>query len=283
MSNQLPRLDHVVINVTHQLDESLAQYRRLGFVLTPRGHHSLGSSNHLAIFGDDYLELLGYEPQNAERAASFWGKLQGLSGLVFKTSDSDALFADLRQRGVRLDGEGPQAFFRPVELPDGSSRDARFRTVRLDPAAIPNGRLFFCHHLDADLVWRKEWQSHANGVEAITGAIVEARDPATSIKLLAQTFGAEHVSAIDGGWRLNAGKTTVDYLTPEAVAQRFGDAAVHSPNEHDRKVALVFRTASLAQARAALIAGNVAFREEKAGEILVPASEAFGVALVFSE
>lgn len=54
-------LDHVVINVADQLDAASALYRRLGFQLTERGHHSLGSSNHLAIFGENYLELLGYE------------------------------------------------------------------------------------------------------------------------------------------------------------------------------------------------------------------------------
>ena len=46
-----PVLDHVVINVMGKLDEAAAQYGRLGFQLTERGHHTLGSSNNLAIFG----------------------------------------------------------------------------------------------------------------------------------------------------------------------------------------------------------------------------------------
>src|SRR5919107_105247 len=57
-----PTLDHTVINVLGELDSISAQYKRLGFSLTDRGHHTLGSSNHLAIFGENYLELLGYEP-----------------------------------------------------------------------------------------------------------------------------------------------------------------------------------------------------------------------------
>ena len=47
-----PVLDHVVINVMGRLDEAAAQYQRLGFQLTERGYHTLGSSNNLAIFGD---------------------------------------------------------------------------------------------------------------------------------------------------------------------------------------------------------------------------------------
>jgi hypothetical protein len=39
----------------------------------------------------------------------------------------------------------------PVEL-DGATRDARFRTTRLDPAKVAMGRVYFCEHQTADLV-----------------------------------------------------------------------------------------------------------------------------------
>lgn len=52
-----PLLDHAVVNVAGRLDHAEQQFRRLGFQLTPRGHHSLGSSNHLAIFGENYTQL----------------------------------------------------------------------------------------------------------------------------------------------------------------------------------------------------------------------------------
>lgn len=71
MSVQVPQpiLDHAVINVADQLDSASARFRRLGFQLTERGHHSLGSSNHLAIFGENYLELLGYETGKGSQRA----------------------------------------------------------------------------------------------------------------------------------------------------------------------------------------------------------------------
>ncbi|QEL65464.1 hypothetical protein OTERR_19880 [Oryzomicrobium terrae] len=281
MPSPAAQLDHVVINVADQLDQAAERYRRLGFTLTPRGHHSLGSSNHLAIFGNDYLELLGYEPQNAERAAAYWGTLPGLAGLVFKSQDSDGLFRDLTAQGVALDGTAPAAFFRPVELPDGSSRNARFRTVRLDPAAVPNGRIFFCHHLDPDLVWRPEWQRHANGVTGLLQAVVATQDPAASIDLLARTFGSATVSPIDGGQRLTAGRGSVDYLVPDAVRVRFGDTTLPSPDGRDRQVALVLQSVSLAQTRDTLTAGGIAFDQQAPDQLVVPAREAFGVALAF--
>src|SRR5215813_2062147 len=69
--------------VRDRIDEAAQRFAELGFQLTPRGHHTLGSSNHLAMFVTDYLELLGFGPGGASR-----DELQpfpiGLNGLVFK-------------------------------------------------------------------------------------------------------------------------------------------------------------------------------------------------------
>ena len=286
MSTSSPRLDHVVISVADQLDESLARYRQLGFQLTPRGHHSLGSSNHLAIFATDYLELLGYEPKNAERAAERWGpelNAIGLTGLAFKTDDADALYSDLAARGVKLDGDEAKAFFRPVELPDGSEREARFRTVRIDPAAIDNGRIFFCQHLDPDLVWRAEWQQHANGAIGISQFVIAAKDPAQSVALLARSVGDAVVTDIEGGKRVTASETEIDFLTPEAVQARFGDTVQIDEDGKDRTVALVIRTRSLADAARAFQNGGITGVQERGTRLMVPASVAYGVALVFEQ
>src|SRR5258708_8051382 len=76
-------LDHAVINVMDRLDQAAAQYVRLGFQLTERGHHTLGSSNNLAIFGSNYLELLGYLPGRETMRADLWAHPAGLTALLF--------------------------------------------------------------------------------------------------------------------------------------------------------------------------------------------------------
>ena len=63
----VPTLDHVVVNVRERMDDAAALYRRLGFALTPLGRHTLGSINHLAMFGTDYMELLGVPPGEGGR------------------------------------------------------------------------------------------------------------------------------------------------------------------------------------------------------------------------
>ena len=58
MTLPVATLDHVVINARDDMDRAADIYTRLGFTLTERGYHSLGSMNHLAMFGTDYLELI---------------------------------------------------------------------------------------------------------------------------------------------------------------------------------------------------------------------------------
>ena len=158
----------------------------LGFTLTPRGHHTLGSMNHLMMFGTDYLELLGFGTGGATRPelAPF---PVGLNGLVFKTADADAVHAHAAGAGLPI---------LPVQiiLAAGRSRrrsgsDARFRTTRLDPGKIAMGRVYFCEHLTPELVWRPEWQTHPNGAQSIARVVVATGEPRRTASLFAALFG----------------------------------------------------------------------------------------------
>src|SRR4051794_12442869 len=112
----VPTLDHVVVNVRDRIEDGAETYRRLGFTLTPRGYHTLGSMNHLAMFGTDYLELIA-APLGDTRRAEILAAPEGLNGLVFGSEDSTATYDSLRAAGVPI--EPPQQFSRPVALPDG--------------------------------------------------------------------------------------------------------------------------------------------------------------------
>src|ERR1700760_4552881 len=129
----VPTLDHVVVNVRDRIDAAADTYRRLGFTLTPRGYHTLGSMNHLAIFGTDYLELIAAKPNDDSRPEIMAAPI-GLNGLVFASEDADRTFQALRDAGVAIDP--PQQFSRPVALSNGP-QDAAFRTTRLPTASVP--------------------------------------------------------------------------------------------------------------------------------------------------
>ena len=51
--------DHAVLNLHYDLDAGEQLFRALGFNVTPRSYHTLGSMNNLIVFGTNYLELIG--------------------------------------------------------------------------------------------------------------------------------------------------------------------------------------------------------------------------------
>ncbi len=272
-----PTLDHVVVNIHDRMDEAHSLYSRLGFTLTPRGYHSLGSVNHLAIFGTDYLELIGTPPGGGGRQ-DILGWPTGLNGLVWGTEDSASVSAALQAAGVSC--SPPNEFTRPVALGDGA-RDAVFRTVRLPNETTPAGRLYFCHHLTRDLVWRDEWRSHANGAVGVLEAVIAAEDPARLAGLFAQMFGADAVRPIGGGHRLVVGLSRFDIVDPRELAVRFGTAVPAAQGRSEWMAALVLRTRALGRAEAALRAGNIAIAASSPDRVLVGPGETMGVTLAF--
>jgi hypothetical protein len=254
-----PVLDHAVINVMGKLDEAAAQYGRLGFQLTGRGHHTLGSSNHLAIFGENYLELLGYLPGNETKRADLWTHPAGLTGLVFKSVDPDLVFAALQERGVPT--AEPMSFSRPVSLPAGA-QDARFRVVRVSGDEVQNGRTFFCHHDTPELVYRGEWRAHPNGAIDIVEFVIASNAPRRTAALYERMFG-------------------LPLLEPQAVAERYAGAALVSPDGSDRMVALTFKVSSLNTPRAVFDAARIEYKVYAEG-IVVSHADAANVALGFT-
>jgi hypothetical protein len=267
----VPVLDHAVVNVHHRMDEAADTYRRLGFSLTPRGEHSLGSINHLAVFATDYLELIGVREGGARRDLLDWPA--GLNGLVWASEDAAATEAALDVAGVpHLPA---QHFTRPVEA-GGRPHDAAFTTVRLPPETTPAGRLYFCQHHTRHLVWRDAWRCHPNGVTGIARIVIAADDPGRLGGLFARLFGPA-LRPVPGGARLAAGLVSIDVLARPEVAAAFGSAAPSDPRP-EAMAALVFRTTSLDAAAAAIAVPGV-IREP--GRLLVPAASACGAALAF--
>lgn len=276
MSLPPPVLDHVVIDVRDRMDEAQRVFAGLGFCLTPRGHHTLGSMNHLAMFATDYLELLGFGPGGNMRT-----ELQrfpiGLNGLVFKTEDADIVHVHAEAAGLPI--LPVQAFSRPVEL-GGAEHDAKFRTTRLDAAKIAMGRVYFCEHLTPELVWRPEWQAHPNGARAIGRVVVATEEPQRSAALFAALFGAGAVRRGPAACSVEAGAATVELVPPAAVAAEFGDAAAAASGRPEYLAALEFKVASLDGAAEAL--RHVPDVRIEARRIVVPAGAAFNTTLALT-
>ena len=280
MTLPVATLDHVVINARDDMDRAADIYRRLGFTLTERGYHSLGSMNHLAMFGTDYLELIAI-PKGAQT-----GRMDllnfpfGLIGLVFGSEDSTATYNALTKVGVPV--EPPVEFTRPVNY-EGGQGDARFRTVRMKNGVVPYGRVYYCHHFTRDLVWRDEWRHHANGTVAVARALIVEPDPAAAAKLYADMFGAGNVRDIQGGKTVIVGNSRFDIVTEAALKSAFGGNAPDPEGRKAYMAGLSFRTTSLATAVLALQAGKIDGVTQDKSRVVVPASQAMNAVLEFVE
>jgi hypothetical protein len=272
-----PVLDHVVIDVRDRIDEAMRCFQSLGFQLTPRGRHTLGSVNHLAMFATDYLELLGFAEDSAIRPEIMRFPI-GLNGLVFKTADADMVHDQAAVAGLPI--LPVQSFSRPVAL-DTGMQDARFRTTRLDPAQVAMGRVYFCEHQTPDLVWHPEWQTHPNGACAIARVVVATDDPRRTARLFRGLFGEEPVADRDGRQIIAAGAAQIELSMPDAVAADFGEAAADPAGRTEFMAALEIRVRSLAVAGQCL--RSVPGLRVEPHRLVVPADAAFNTVIAFSE
>ncbi|MCJ2073994.1 VOC family protein [Methylobacterium sp. J-030] len=251
-------LDHVVINVRRRMDEAADLFAALGFRLTPRGHHSLGSINHLMMTPGPYLELVGV-PETGPQRPDVLESPSGLNGLVVASRDADATHARLAAAG--LAAGPPVAFSRPVTVA-GREDAARFRTVRVPADRFPAGRLYHCEHLTPDLVWRPEWLDHPNGFSGIDALTIESPAPEADAALYAAASFAP-AEAAGGVWTLRLGEMRV--------------AIVPGPAARFAALALRFRGLDALEARAAALPEAAWVRHgPDAAELTLPA---FGLRL----
>ncbi|NYE24508.1 VOC family protein [Pigmentiphaga litoralis] len=278
----VPSVDHAVINVLYDMDAAADVFRALGFHLTPRGFHSLGSINHLMMFGQDYLELVGLPTGTDKIRREVADSPRGLNGLVFLTEDADAEYTRLLAAGVPT--ELPLAFGRPVDL-DGTTQEAKFRTVRLKPGFVQGGRVYFCEQRTRHLVWRPEWQSHANGAVAIAGFTVVVPDPAAEARRYATVLGQTAAVRSADTAALRLGDFALEMMTSDAYLDRYGDQAFRPEGREAYMGAVTLRTTSLADVDACFAAARdhgIACRRDGA-RATVSASSAFDSVIAFIE
>lgn len=202
---QANSFDHAVLNLRHDLDAGEAAFRSLGFTLTDRGYHSLGSMNHLIVFADHYFELVGVDPANPNPRRELLDWPVCMNGLVFRTGNADEHAAQLLSRGLPV--QPAQSFSRPVSIGD-RTLEARFRTAKLDSAYFPATRLYFCEHQTPDLIWRPEHLGHPNTAYGLKRIAVSTDQP----RELAARLGDAANLYLDGAASLTSGDLRFDFV-----------------------------------------------------------------------
>ena len=267
-------LDHAVILV-RDLEAAQRAYARMGFSLTPRGTHSLGSQNHCIMFEHDYLELMAVpRPHPAlQHFSDFLARGEGLGALVLATDDAGALYAELAADGIAA--AVPLDFSRPV----ADLGEARFRLVQLAPDAVPGCRMLACQHFTRQLVWRPEYRRHAVGATAIAAIAVVVEDTENAAARYARLLDTR-AQRIDEGLLVPTGSAPIALATRWKLGHRLHGVGL--PLRPRPLVAALFiRVADRAQAAKALRRNGLRPIALPDGSLAVNAEDAHGVAVVF--
>ena len=219
-------IDHAVVMV-RDLDAAAANWKRLGFTVSPRGTHSakMGSGNYTIMLDPDYIELLGVlvETEHNAPARAFLAKRgEGIERIAFTAVDSAAGAEEIRARGY--EPLGPTDFERPVTLPDGSLSAAKFRIFQWPISEAPGGlRIFACQHKTRETVWIPELMKHANGARRLRQALIVSPEPAKDAAHLARMIDRDVMSEPDDTVAVPSGSDRADFvfLTKEQLVRRY--------------------------------------------------------------
>lgn len=284
MRQHLQGIDHVVIAVT-DLDQAQTDFQRLGFTLTPRGRHTMGSQNHCAMFPTDYFELLAVPADHpvTRYYSDFLRQGDGLAALALKTDDAKAFHAELLRDGIGCDA--PVDFSRPVNLAEGV-RDAAFRIAQVNIAETPGGRTFACQHFTRDVVWQPDDLIHANGAVGLQGiSLLTDQARFEEVRVAYERLfdrSAQGSGEVDVAWKVATGDTPITLLTPSSFDNNYAGCKP-AGRSLPFVAALHFHVKSIKQTQQFLKQVEVACTVRSDQSLAVCSGLTHGLVIVFTE
>jgi len=282
------RLDHLVICV-HDLAQAAPDWQTLGFNLTPTGVHPFGTSNRLAMFGNNFLELLAVTDAAAVPPAApgrfsfaahnrdFLATGEGMSMLAMHSTDAHADAAHFEAN--HIGAYAPFDFGRDAVLPGGGAARVAFSLAFATDPAMPGIAFFTCQQRHPpELFWKPEYQRHPNGVLRAIEVVMSAPEPAAHRTFL-ERITESTAELAPGRLTVGARGDQITMLGPAEMARRLpGSADTTSPRFCAARLAVT----DLDATKRALKSNGVEF-EIIGAVLLVPPAAAHGLALEFVE
>lgn len=280
-------IDHPLVTVRDHAP-ILDRYRALGFRPSPVSHHPWGTATALAMFPDNFIELIGVAdptkldaPEGESDGGRSFGRFlgdflarqEGLSLVALHSRDARADYGLARRRG--LPGQGFIDFRRAMTRPDGAPDVAVVSLALLVDDALPEASNFLCHQHRPELIWVPAWQDHPNGARGVAAVTYLAPEPAAGA--LTARWRALYG---DGRLRPDEDVTVVAdtgcgllrAVTPERAEALYpGVARPRFPTARPHGLSLTVAVESLDRAARALDAGGAPFRRTPRGTLAVPA------------
>ncbi|MBT1509056.1 VOC family protein [Bradyrhizobium sp. SRL28] len=282
------RLDHLVICV-RDLAQAALDWRTLGFNLTPTGVLPFGVSNHLAMFENNFLELLAVTDAAAVTPVApdrfsfgahnrdFLATAEGMSMLALHSADAHADAA--RFRANHIGAYAPLDFGRDKVLPGGGTTRLEFSLAFATDPAMPGIAFFTCQQRHPpERFWNPEYQRHPNGALRVIEVVMSAPEPAAHRGFL-ERFTESTAELVPGRLTVGESGDRITVLGPAEIARRLPDLA---GDTSPRFCAARLAVTDLDATKRVLESNGVDF--EIAGAVLlVPPAASHGLALEFVE
>ena len=283
----MPRRIHHLVICVHDLAQAALDWRTLGFNLTPTGVHPFGTSNRLAMFGNNFLELLAVTDAAAVPPAApdrfsfaahnrdFLATAEGMSMLALDSADAHADAA--RFKANHIGAYAPFDFGRDAALPGGGTARVEFSLAFATDPVMPGIAFFTCQERHPpELFWKGDYQRHPNGALRVIEIVISAPEPAEHRGFL-EHLTESTAELAPGRLTVGASGDRITVLGPSEMARRLpGLASAPSPRFCAARLAVT----DLDATTRALKDNGVDF--EIAGAVLlVPPAASHGLALEF--
>ena len=232
-----------------------------------------GTGNVCVMLRSGYLEFLAHTA-DTPLGLEFLNALRQRAGLhlaAFAVADAEAQHVELSQAGFPM--RPLVRMSREVETPGGTA-EARFTVARLQPGAMPEGRVQMVTHATEAAMWQERWLEHPNGARGLVSLVVSAPDPAEAAARIGRFLGRAPMPAGEGAFCVALDRGVVEILG-EAAAE----ALVGFPVQPGRPAIVAYRLAvdDLARALDCMAgAGLSAIRAENEAVVAFPAALGLG-------
>jgi catechol 2,3-dioxygenase-like lactoylglutathione lyase family enzyme len=224
--------DHIV-HAVRNLDAAAEFYRRLGFTVGARNHHSRawGTQNHIVQLPGTFIELLAVADasgiaSHAPRFFSFGAfnrdflvRGEGLSMLVLEGRGAPDV-DEFRAAGV---GDFKlYEFDREARRPDGTPIKVAFALAFASDRRAPDIGFFTCQHRHPENFWNPAFQNHPNTAASVVGVVLVADNPSDHHIFLSALTGEREMLATSAGIAITTPRGEIQVMTPAAFRDHFG-------------------------------------------------------------
>jgi hypothetical protein len=283
MRSCIAGIDYLIVGV-RDLERARMAWTRLGFNVSPRGRHvGQGTANYCIMFPSDYVELLAIvDPSDfVQRLDTFLALREGPMATAFATTaPPEEVRSALLAR--QLHPSEPRTLGCQLELPEGTVVP-RFSLISLPADETPGLDSFICGHLTPDSMRRPEWLVHPNGARGLKGLHVLVESTAALLEPYDRLFGIQQVTTTDAVVCVQVGRHRILFSTPDDFSTMHPALDLDPDFPLPGIISLDLGVERCEHTADYLTQWQVAFDEMPDGSLAVPASEANGAILFFSE